>query len=146
VIGAVRAARHGQLRLSPRPDTQATTCGARHFAVPAMSAKPGTYAVIANGPKQFKVHEGDLIDVDLRRDVAIGAAVEFANVLTVTTADGTTVGTPFVTGAKVKAEVVIPVVKDRKIFNVKYKKRKGYRRRVGHRQRYTRVKITALSF
>ncbi len=104
-----------------------------------------TYAVIANGPKQFKVHEGDLIDVDLRRDVTEGTAVEFPNVLTVTTADGTTVGTPFVAGALVKAEVVIPVLKDRKVYNVKYKRRKGYRRKVGHRQRYTRVKITSLT-
>ena len=101
------------------------------------------YAIITTGGRQFRVAEGDTIDVDLL-DVDQGKTATFGEVLMF--ADGKDVahGNPLVSGAKVTAEV-LEQRKDKKVIAFKYKRRKGYHRTVGHRRKLTRVKIKSIS-
>jgi len=101
------------------------------------------YAIIKTGGRQYRVAEGDTIDVDLL-DIDQGKTATFAEVLMY--ADGKTVtqGTPLISGAKVTAEVV-EQRKDKKVIAFKYKRRKGYHRTVGHRRKLTRVKIKSIN-
>ena len=98
------------------------------------------YAIIAADGRQYKVHTGDEIQVDLREDAKEGDAVTFDNVLLVSGEAGVKVGKPSVQGARVAAEV-IGQEKGDKIYIQKMRRRKNFRKRTGHRQRYTRVKI-----
>jgi large subunit ribosomal protein L21 len=100
------------------------------------------YAIIRTGGRQFRVAEGDTLDVDLL-DVEPGKTTTFGDVLLF--ADGKDVmhGNPVVSGAKVTAEVV-EQRKDKKVVAFKYKRRKGYHRTVGHRRKLTRVKIKTI--
>jgi large subunit ribosomal protein L21 len=110
------------------------------------------YAIIQESGAQRKVVEGDVILVDLLDGgrAAPGQVVTFDKVLVVgepggTAGDGKTrVGTPYVGGAAVTAEVLEPDVPGEKIHIYKYREKKGYKRKTGHRQRYTRVKVTAI--
>ena len=101
------------------------------------------YAIIKTGGRQFRVAEGDTIDVDLL-DVDPGKTMTFGEVLMF--ADGKDVmqGNPLVSGAKVTAEI-LEQRKDKKVIAFKYKRRKGYHRTVGHRRKLTRVKIKSIS-
>ena len=100
------------------------------------------YAIIATGGKQYKVSEGDIIKVE-KLGVAEGENVTFDQVLVVN--DGTMkIGTPTVSGATVTASVVREG-KDKKVLVVKYKSKKGYRRKNGHRQLFTQVKIEKIN-
>jgi large subunit ribosomal protein L21 len=101
------------------------------------------YAIIKTGGRQYRVAEGDTIDVDLL-DVAPGKTATFGEVLMVADGKNVTHGDPHVSGAKVTAEVV-EQRKDKKVVAFKYKKRKGYHRTVGHRRKLTRVKIKSIS-
>jgi large subunit ribosomal protein L21 len=97
------------------------------------------YAVIETGGKQYRVSEGDVINVEkLPNDV--GDKVEFDRVLLVSGKDGVTVGQPVVEGSKVVARVEA-VERGRKIRVWKYRPSNRYRRRQGHRQTYTRLRI-----
>jgi large subunit ribosomal protein L21 len=98
------------------------------------------YAIIRASGKQFRAEKGMKLQVPLM-DAEPGSKVTFDEVLLAS--DGTTVkaGTPLVKGAKVTAEVV-GLVKAPKIYVWKFKRRKNYRRKTGHRQRYTEVRIT----
>ena len=98
------------------------------------------YAIIETGGKQYKVEKDDVIDVELI-DAKEDGKVEFANVLFINNGSSMKIGAPFLAQSLVKADL-IDEVKGPKAIAYKYKKRKGYRRKVGHRQRYTRVKIT----
>jgi len=101
------------------------------------------YAIIEDSGTQIRVSSGDVIDIDLRDLGKSKKTLTFDRVLLVGGggADETaTIGTPYVDGASVRAEV-LDEVKARKIDVIKYKRRKGYRRKQGHRQRYLRVKI-----
>jgi large subunit ribosomal protein L21 len=89
----------------------------------------------------YRVEEGQVIDVALI-DADAGSTVEFGEVLLVG-GDETTVGAPIIDGARVVAEVVGDVKGD-KIVVFKYKNKKRYRRRTGHRQEYTRVKVNEI--
>ncbi|MEO1008119.1 MAG: 50S ribosomal protein L21 [Planctomycetota bacterium] len=105
------------------------------------------YAIIEESGGQRKVAEGEEILIDLVEggEIEKGKAITFDKVLVIGEAGGgAKVGTPFVDGASVAAEVVEPVSKGEKIFIYKYKPKKFYRRKTGHRQRYTKVKITGL--
>ena len=103
------------------------------------------YAVIKDGSREYKVAEGDVVDVDLKSSLEPGDEVEFANVLLVSRDEGdVAVGTPTVDGAKVTATVEAHVKGD-KVIAYKYKRRQGYHRKQGHRQRYTRVRVTGIS-
>jgi len=101
------------------------------------------YAVIKTGGRQYRVSEGDTIDVDLL-DAEVGKATTFGEVLLHADGDKLTHGDPLISGAKVTAEVV-EQRKDKKVIAFKFKRRKGYHRTVGHRRKLTRVKIKGIS-
>lgn len=101
------------------------------------------YAIIESGGKQYKAVPGETIEVD-RLHVEEGTAITFDRVLLVAGDDGAVqVGTPTVEGAQVTGTVEAHI-KGRKIIVFKYKPRKRYRVKRGHRQQYTRVKIDAI--
>jgi large subunit ribosomal protein L21 len=101
------------------------------------------YAIIRTGGRQFRVAEGDTLDVDLL-DVEPGKVATFCDVLLFADGKDVTQGNPLVSGAKVTAEV-LEQRKDKKVVAFKYKRRKGYHRTVGHRRKLTRVKIKTIS-
>ncbi len=101
------------------------------------------YAVIEDSGTQIRVAPGDVIDIDLRDLGAKKKKIKFDRVLVVGDEQGdsaASVGTPYVDGASVTAEV-LEEIKGDKIDVIKFKRRKGYRRKTGHRQRYLRIKI-----
>ncbi len=98
------------------------------------------YAIIETGGKQYRVEKNDVIDIELV-DTAQDGKIEFAQVLFLNDGASLKIGAPYLAQSKVKAELVAEV-KGPKVVAFKYKKRKGYRRKVGHRQRYSRIKIT----
>lgn len=98
------------------------------------------YAIFDNGGKQYKAAVGDLIKVE-KLSAKVGETVEFPVILT---ADEKSIQTgKEVEGVKVKAEVVLQG-KDKKIIVFKYKPKKNERKKQGHRQPYTQIKITAI--
>ena len=101
------------------------------------------YAVIETGGKQYRVEKDTVLSVELL-GVEDGATVEFDQVLA--TSDGTelTVGTPVIENAKVTA-TVIENYRGEKIVAFKKKRRKGYRKKIGHRQGLTKLKIESIS-
>lgn len=101
------------------------------------------YAVIETGGKQYRVKQGDVLDVE-RLDVEAGQKVTLDRVLAVNTGASLTIGAPVVEGATVTAAVV-DEHRGEKVVNFKKKRRKGYHRKVGHRQSLTRLKVEAIS-
>ena len=101
------------------------------------------HAIIETGGKQYKVTEGDTLFIEKLASEA-GENVTFEKVLAVIDGDKITVGTPVVEGAKVDASVV-KNGKGKKVIVFKYKPKKGYRRKQGHRQPYTKVTIGKIS-
>ena len=99
------------------------------------------YAVIKTGGKQYRVQKEDVIYVE-KLDAKEGDAVNF-EVLMLGKDDGVVIGTPVVEGAKVEGEV-LGQVKSAKVVVYKYKSKKNERRKQGHRQPYTKVKITEI--
>ena len=98
------------------------------------------YAVIKAGGKQYRVSPGDVIEIE-KIEANAGEMVEFSEVLMVwdSTKDYK-IGVPLIEGARVRGEV-LRQVKGKKIIVFKFRRRKGYRRKRGHRQKYTAVKI-----
>ncbi len=101
------------------------------------------YAIIKTGGRQYRVAEGDTIDVDLL-DVEAGKSATFGDVLMYADGKELTHGNPLISGAKVTGEVV-EQRKDKKVIAFKFKRRKGYHRTVGHRRKLTRVKIKSIN-
>jgi large subunit ribosomal protein L21 len=102
------------------------------------------YAIIEDGSHQFRVREGDRIQVD-RRDGKAGDELVFPKVLFFGGGEGSpTIGTPVIEGARVVAKIVNQF-KAKKIVIQKFRRRKNMRRKNGHRQPYTVVQITSLS-
>ncbi|MSP23664.1 MAG: 50S ribosomal protein L21 [Myxococcales bacterium] len=101
------------------------------------------YAVIKTGGKQYRVSEGDLLHVE-KLGGGPGDAITFAEVLLVGGGDAVKVGRPMVPGAHVSAQIVAQE-KDEKIIVFKFRRRKNYRRKQGHRQKFTAVKITGIT-
>lgn len=97
------------------------------------------YAIIQSGSKQYKVKEGSIIDVELLKGDE--TTVSFSEVLYFSDDKTPLIGTPFVPGCLVTAEKVTEV-KGPKVIAFKYKRRKSTRVKKGHRQRYTRLRIT----
>jgi large subunit ribosomal protein L21 len=97
------------------------------------------YAIIVTGGKQYKVQQGDVIYVE-KLSAAEGESVTFEQVIAVSKDNGITVGTPTVSGAKVVGKVE-KHGKGEKVIVFKYKPKKNYRRKQGHRQPYTKVVI-----
>ena len=100
------------------------------------------YAIIADGSHQYRVEEGQILDVELQKELAEDAkTVEFDHVLVIgDLEEGAKIGQPTVAGAKVTASIVNEV-KGPKIIIQKARRRKDYRLKKGHRQKYLRVKI-----
>ncbi len=101
------------------------------------------YALVEIKGKQYKVEKGDLIRVDLLSDEA-GKTVEFETVLMLSGDDGPKIGQPYVKGAKVIATVG-NTEKGTKVKVLKFKRRKGYTRTQGHRQKYSLLKVNEIT-
>jgi large subunit ribosomal protein L21 len=97
------------------------------------------YAIIETGGKQYKVQEGDVLFIE-KLDATEGESVTFDRVLAVSGGEGLVTGTPVISGAKVSATVE-KHGRGQKIIVFKYKAKKNYRRKQGHRQPYTKVTI-----
>lgn len=102
------------------------------------------HAVIKTGGKQYRVQPGDELEVEKLAGAEKGAEVVFDQVLAVGDGGSLQVGTPLIAGAVVKASVVANQ-KAKKVIVFKKKRRKGYQVKNGHRQQYTRVRITDVS-
>ena len=102
-----------------------------------------SYAVIRTGGKQYRVAPGDLVRIE-RLEGDVGSAVEFAEVLLASADDAVRIGTPLVSGARVRGTIVAQG-RDKKILVFKKKRRKNYRRRRGHRQSITTVRVTEIA-
>jgi large subunit ribosomal protein L21 len=103
---------------------------------------PMAYAVIQTGGKQYRVAEGDVIEVE-KIDFDAGKEATFEALL-VSNGSNLTIGTPLVQGAAVVAEVVEQTKGD-KVIAYKFKRRKGYHRTVGHRRQLTKLKIKSIT-
>ena len=101
------------------------------------------FAVFSSGGKQHRVTEGEVIKLE-RLTVEPGEKVVFDKVLMVANGDQVTVGQPYVDGGTVTAEV-LGHDRNKKIRIIKFKRRKDYMRRQGHRQWFTQLKITGIS-
>ena len=99
-------------------------------------------AIIVTGGKQYKVSEGDVLFIE-KLEAEAGETITFEQVLAVMDGDNATIGAPVVEGATVEAEVV-KNGKGKKVRIFKYNPKKGYRKRQGHRQPYTKVQIGAI--
>ena len=102
------------------------------------------YAVIEDSGRQFRVAEGDVLNIDLRELDEEVTEVEFDRVLLVSGDDEVKVGTPLVEGARVLAEVTEATVKGSKIHVYHLRRRKASRKKTGHRQKYTQVRVTKI--
>ena len=100
------------------------------------------FAVFKSGGKQHRVAEGDVVKLQ-KLDAEPGQEVVFDQVLMVGSGADVNVGAPFVEGGQVKGEV-LRTDRDKKVRVIKFKRRKDYMRRQGHRQWFTEVKITAI--
>jgi large subunit ribosomal protein L21 len=102
-----------------------------------------THAIIETGGKQYRVKEGDVIFLE-KIPIEIEESISFSNILAVLDDDDTQIGTPFVAGATVDASIV-KHGKSKKIIVYKMHPKKGYRRKQGHRQPYTKVQIDKIN-
>jgi large subunit ribosomal protein L21 len=103
------------------------------------------YAVIATGGKQYRVQPGETIKIEKLEGAQDKGAVTFDQVLLVADGADVKVGAPTLPGVKVTGEVLVASGKGEKLLIYKYRRRKGYRRKTGHRQLFTAVKITGIT-
>jgi len=101
------------------------------------------YAIVEDGGKQYKAVEGETIEVDYLADAEIGEAMDLEHVLLLSDGEAIKIGTPYVQGAVVQAHVTAQV-KGPKVVIFKYKPKKRYRVKTGHRQKYTRIEIDSI--
>ena len=127
-------------------------------AAPATASAPSAasmqgagheYAIVADGGRQYMVREGQELEIDFRHQddgtpLPAGSEVVFDDVLAVSKAGRLTLGKPKVKGAKVKAEV-LGLVQGEKIYVQKFKRRKNYRRRTGHRSLATKIRVSSIT-
>ena len=100
------------------------------------------YAIIETGGKQYKVNEGDILFIE-KLDVNEGDTVTFDSVKAISMGDDFKIGAPTVEGATVTANV-ISNGKGKKIYVIKYKAKKNEKKKIGHRQPYTKVQIVSI--
>ena len=100
------------------------------------------YAIFETGGKQYKAEKGDIVHIE-KLDADVGKTVSF-DVLVVADGGDITIGTPYVKGAKVKAKID-EHGKDKKVIVYKFKPKRKYRKKQGHRQPYTRVTVTGIT-
>lgn len=101
------------------------------------------YAIIRDRGMQYRVEQGQVLTIDLIEEAEAGSKIELGEVLLVGDGESVKVGSPVVSGALVRAEV-IGEKKGDKIIIFRYRNKKRYRRRTGHRQRYTQIKISEI--
>lgn len=101
------------------------------------------YAIIKTGGKQYRVNEGDILFIE-KLEAEEGKSVTFDEIMAVGKDDGVVVGTPNVAGAKVTAKV-LKTGKAKKITVFTYRPKKGSKRKMGHRQPYTKVQIESIT-
>lgn len=104
--------------------------------------KTELYAVIRTGGKQYLVHEGEYLEVE-KLEIESGKDFDITDVLLVINGDKATIGQPLVTGAKVVAKVLEQTKADKQII-FKYKAKKNYRVKTGHRQKLTKIEIVKI--
>jgi large subunit ribosomal protein L21 len=92
---------------------------------------------------QYRVEQGQVLTIDLIEEAAPGSQIELGEVLLVGDGESIKIGAPLLSGAKVRAEV-LREAKGEKIIVFRYRNKKRYRRRTGHRQRYTQIKISEI--
>ena len=100
------------------------------------------YAIIVTGGKQYKVSEGDTINVE-KLDVSVGENYTFENVLAIVDGEAQTFGSPFIGGASVEASA-LNNGKAKKVIIYKFKSKKGYHKKKGHRQPFTQLRINKI--
>ena len=101
------------------------------------------YAVIKTGGKQYRVKTGDVLKIE-QLPVEAGSELDFSEVLMITDGENSTVGTPLIAKAVVKANV-LSQGRHKKIKIIKFRRRKHHMKQMGHRQNYTEVEITAIN-
>jgi len=103
------------------------------------------YAVIEQGGKQYKVAEGDSLNIELTKVEAEAATIELDKVLFASDGKDVKIGTPYIEGAKVTASFETTaeeaVVKGKKLYPMHFRRRKNSKRRIGHRQKYLQVTV-----
>lgn len=109
----------------------------------SMQGAGHSYAIVVDGGRQYRVMEGQELEIDFRH-LPAGSEVVFDDVLAVSKGGALTLGKPKVKGATVKAEV-LGSVQGEKIYVQKFKRRKNYRRRTGHRSLATKVRISSIA-
>jgi large subunit ribosomal protein L21 len=97
------------------------------------------YAIIESGGKQYKIEEGKKVKLE-KITAPEGEEVRISNVLTINGANGTVIGTPYIDGAYISGKVIAQA-RDKKVTIFKYKRRKDYKVKRGHRQAYTELLI-----
>ena len=102
------------------------------------------YAVVKADGREYKVSEGDVLDIDYRKDAAAGDKLTFGEVLLISRKGKAKIGKPTLSGASVEAEVIEPIKKGPKLIGMKRILRNSIRFKYGHRQKYTTVKITSV--
>jgi large subunit ribosomal protein L21 len=102
------------------------------------------FAIISDGNRQIRVSPGETVRVDYRAGSEAGQAITFDRILLANGGGESSIGRPALDGATVAAEVVEPEFKGQKLDIVQYRRRKNSRRHIGHRQKYTLVRITSI--
>lgn len=101
------------------------------------------YAIVADGGRQYKVEEGQTLEIDFR-ELEAGSDFTFERVLAVSDGENFKLGSPTISGAKVSAKVLGDALGD-KIYVQKFRRRKNSKRRTGHRQKYVKVQISSIA-
>jgi large subunit ribosomal protein L21 len=103
------------------------------------------FAIIEESGRQLRVSAGDVLTIDFQAEAKEGQELKFSHVLLANGGGESVIGRPEIASASVTATVVSPLEKGPKLFIQKFRRRKNYRRRTGHRQKYTTVKITGIT-
>jgi large subunit ribosomal protein L21 len=116
----------------------------RVMATKEKAAKTSDFAIFQTGGKQYMVREGDTLKIEkLMGDHKVGDSVAFNDVLLVESGADTTIGTPFIKGAKISAEIK-NISRAKKVTVIKYKAKSNYFKKRGHRQPFFEVKISSI--
>lgn len=102
------------------------------------------YAIFVDGGRQYRVEPGQTLDIDYREGSQAGDSLQFESVLAIGGDEGLRLGTPAISGAVVAAKV-LGMEQGEKLYIQKFRRRKNSKRRTGHRQKYTRIEISAIN-